>query len=200
MSYYIVFLNWICDELSGHFVQPATCCHVEEEGKDAAPVIASPQDPPRCIKGERQHAACQLTGAPLHLLPSGDVNHLQVVLAVPHLEYRPRSEDFHRSCSASLRSQLINAAAVMFWRRKFNRWQKDFMVHLIWREKSQIKQKIKVKSTPIKMFTDLVLVSKSWHLILKFKSMSAVCATLMHYLETDKRLPSGGYFLCMYWW
>lgn len=70
-----------------------TCGHVKEEGEDAPPVIASPKDSPRSIKGERQHTTCQLTGAPLHLLPSGDVYHLQVVLAVPHLEHRPGNED-----------------------------------------------------------------------------------------------------------
>lgn len=79
-----------------------TCGHVKEEGEDAPPVIASPKDPSRSIKGKRQHAACQLTGAPLHLLPSGDVHHLQVVLAVSHLEHKTRSED-----RAALRKALV---------------------------------------------------------------------------------------------
>lgn len=70
----------------------STCRHVKEEGEDAPPVIASPKDPPRSIKGERQHAACQLTGAPLHLLSSGDVHHLQVVFAVSYLQHMTGSE------------------------------------------------------------------------------------------------------------
>lgn len=70
-----------------------TCGHVKEEREDAPPVITGPKDLPWSIKGERQHAACQLTGAPLHLLPSGDVHHLQVVLAVSHLEHRSGNED-----------------------------------------------------------------------------------------------------------
>lgn len=71
-----------------------TCCHVKEEGEDAAPVVASPKNPPRSIKGERQHAACQLTRTALHLLASGDVHHLQVVLAVSYLQYTKEKEDF----------------------------------------------------------------------------------------------------------
>lgn len=72
-----------------------TCRHIKEEGEDAAAVVASPQDPPRSIKGQRQHAACQLTGAPFHLLPSGDIHHLQVMLAVSNLQSTTGSEDLH---------------------------------------------------------------------------------------------------------
>lgn len=70
-----------------------TCRHIKEEGEDAPSVIASPQDPPRSIKGKRQHAACQLTGAPFNLLPSRDIHHLQVMLAVPYLEITTGGED-----------------------------------------------------------------------------------------------------------
>lgn len=70
-----------------------TCRHIKEEGEDAPSVVASPQDPPRSIKGKRQHAACQLTGAPFNLLPSGDVHHLQVMLAVSYLQITTGGED-----------------------------------------------------------------------------------------------------------
>lgn len=70
-----------------------TCRHIKEEGEDAPSVVASPQDPPRSIKGKRQHAACQLTGAPFNLLPSGDVHHLQVMLAVSYLQITTGGEE-----------------------------------------------------------------------------------------------------------
>lgn len=88
--------KWKCCE--------CTCSHVKEEGEDAPPVITSPKDPPRSIKRERQHAACQLTGAPLHLLPSGDVHHLQVVLAVSHLQHRTTNEYLHYFHRVALRN------------------------------------------------------------------------------------------------
>lgn len=86
--------KWKCCE--------CTCGHVKEEREDAPSVITGPKDPPRSIKGERQHAACQLTGAPLHLLPSGDVHHLQVVLAVSHLHHKTGNEELHFFHSGTL--------------------------------------------------------------------------------------------------
>lgn len=62
-----------------------TCGHVKEEGENASPVIASPQDSPWCIKRERQHSTRQFAGASFHFLPSGDVHHLQVMFAVANL-------------------------------------------------------------------------------------------------------------------
>lgn len=91
--------RWKCCE--------CTCRHVEEEGEDAPPVIASPKDPPRSIKGERQHATCQLTGAPLYLLSGGDVHHLQVVLAVSYLQHTNGSEDLHYFHTAAVRKALV---------------------------------------------------------------------------------------------
>lgn len=70
-----------------------TCRHIKEEGEDAPSVVASPQDLPRSIKGKRQHAACQLTGAPFNLLPSGDIHHLQVMLAVSYLQTTTGGEE-----------------------------------------------------------------------------------------------------------
>ena len=70
----------------------STCGHIKQEGEDAPPVVPGPQDPAGRIKGEREHAARQLTGAPLHLLPRGDVHHVEVVLAVPHLHHTVNQE------------------------------------------------------------------------------------------------------------
>lgn len=83
----------VCDSGAFALCWNGTCGHVKEEGKNTAPVVAGPKDPPWGIKGQRQHAARQLTGAPLHLLPCGDVHHLQVVLAVSHLHDRSGRED-----------------------------------------------------------------------------------------------------------
>lgn len=96
----------ICDSVTGKCLPngkcwECTCGHVKEEGEDAPPVIPSPKDSPWGVKGQGQHAARQLTGAPLRLLAGGDVHHLQVVLAVSHLQNGTGCEDRHFSSNGA---------------------------------------------------------------------------------------------------
>lgn len=87
-----------------------TCGHVEEEGENAATIIARPEEPAGGVKGQSEDAACQLAGAALHLLARGDVHDVHVVLGVPHLCVRPAHH--HPAPSQSLLESDHSGAAV----------------------------------------------------------------------------------------